>query len=182
MWKMRLGLLSDTHQNIEDLRLAIDRLLSEDVECLVHLGDDFQDAETFDEFEIDSVIKVPGVYDPEYSDRTIPHRLIENLGGYRVMFSHTMESHPNDFPEDLKPEECAAGGEIDILLYGHTHVPSIDVRKSILHVNPGHLKKSDKKGHPPTYGLLEIVTGEARVILFDFASKAILATTKFRSS
>lgn len=175
-------MLSDTHQNIEDLRLAIDRLLGEDVDCLVHLGDDFQDAETFDEFEIDSVIKVPGVYDAEYSDRTIPHRLIENLGGFRVMFSHTPESHPNDFPEDLKPEECAARDEIDILLYGHTHVPSIDVRGSILHFNPGHLMKHDKKGHPPTYGLLEIIGGEARGNLFDFAKRVIIATMDFKKS
>jgi putative phosphoesterase len=179
MCKMKLGVLSDTHQNLEDLRLAIDHLLGKEVDCFVHLGDDYQDAETFDEFDIRPVIKVPGVYDPEYPDRTTPHRLLQNLGGFRVMFSHTPESHSHDFPEDLRPEDCVANGEIDILLHGHTHVPSIEITNSILRFNPGHLRKRDKKGHPPTFGLLEIEKGEARAQLLDFASGEIIASTDF---
>jgi putative phosphoesterase len=182
MRDMKLGLLSDTHQNIEDLRVAIDHLVREEVDCLVHLGDDFQDAETFDEFEIKTTIAVPGVYDPEYSDRNVPHRLIEDVGGFRVMFSHTLESHPNDFPDDPKPEDFLTKGEIDILLYGHTHVPRIEIKDSILLVNPGHLRKHDKRGHRATFGLLEIAGDEARASVFDFGKGETIASMKFRKS
>jgi putative phosphoesterase len=179
---MKVGVLSDTHGNVENLRLAIRHLLTRKTDLFVHLGDDFEDAETFDEFDIDSVIKVPGVYDPEYSDQSVPHRLLENLAGFRVMFSHTPASHPNDFPDDLRPEDSLARGEIDILLHGHTHVPRISVVDRILHLNPGHLREDDKKGHPPTFGILEIIDEEVSARILDLASQEVIASTEFKKS
>ena len=159
--------MSDTHKNLHNLRRAVRALMHEEVSLIIHLGDDYEDTEVLDEFNIGSVIKVPGVYDPEYADRKIPHRSIETLSGWRVMVSHTPVSHSNDFPEDLTPEDVCARKEIDVLLYGHTHSPDVSERDGILHFNPGHLKPEDKKGHPPTFGILELTSDLVDARIFD---------------
>jgi putative phosphoesterase len=154
--------------------------MSEDVCLIIHLGDDYEDTEVFGEFDIDSVIRVPGVYDAEYSDRTIPHRSIEDISGWRVMVSHTPVSHSNDFPEDLKPEEVCARREIDVLLHGHTHTPDVSVREGILHFNPGHLKPEDKKGHPPSFGVLEFTPERVEAKILGLTGREEIISTRMQ--
>jgi putative phosphoesterase len=179
---MKVGVVSDTHGNLDGLRQAIRALMSEDVRLFIHLGDDYEDTEVFDEFPIDSVMKVPGVYDPEYSDRMIPHRSTEDISGWRVMVSHTPVSHSNDFPEDLKPEELCARREIDVLLYGHTHTPDISEREGILHFNPGHLKPEDKKGYPPSFGILEFTPEQVDARILGLTEKQEILRTRLQRS
>ncbi len=168
---MKMGVVSDTHSNLDYLRKAIRSLLNQNVDTFVHLGDDYEDAESFDEFSIGTVMKVPGVYDPEYSDRKIPNRLIRDFLGWRVMMSHTPVSHLNDIPDDLKPEDLSARKEIDILLHGHTHIPGITKEKGILRINPGHLKREDNKGYFASFGILEFTEQKVVAKIFDFMTK-----------
>lgn len=177
---MKIGVISDTHKNIEYLRGAIRTLLDENVDVFIHLGDDFEDTEVFGEFGIDSVIKVPGVYDLEYSDRRSPHRIVEDFLEWRVMVSHTPVTHSNDFPDDLKPEDLCAQKEIDVLLHGHTHIPSITRREGILYFNPGHLKQQDKKGYPPSFGILEFTQEKVFARIIDFTTRKDLYSEEIR--
>lgn len=41
-------------------------------------------------------------------------------------------------------------------MYEHTPIPEIKIKEGIIFINPGHLKQSDKKGFPPSYGFLNI--------------------------
>lgn len=166
-----VGVVSDTHGNLDYLREAIRALLYENVDTVIHLGDDWEDTEVFDEFDIDSVIRVPGVYDPEYADRKIPHRLIKDFSGWRVLISHTPTSHSNDFPDDLKPEFLCNQKKIEILLHGHTHIPAITRKEGILYFNPGHLKSQDKKGYPPSFGILKFTQDKVIARILDFTTK-----------
>lgn len=149
---MRLLILADSHGNLEDLQKII-REKGSSVDFIIHLGDNYSDME---QFNFPNVIKIPGVYDPEYENRLIKHRIIKDFGKIKVLLSHTKTSHPNDFEHDIKPEDVIARKTVKVMLYAHTHLYDAKVEGGILFVNPGHLKREDKKGMPPTYAVVEI--------------------------
>lgn len=163
--KLKLLVLADSHGNIEYLQKVIHEQ-RQSVDFIIHLGDNYSDME---QFNFSNVIKVPGVYDPEYENRAIKHRIIKNFGRAKVLITHTSTSHPNDLEHDIKPEEIIAKRMVSLVLYGHTHLYEAKVENGILFVNPGHLKKEDKKGMPPSYALVEIEDKKilAKVISLD---------------
>lgn len=167
---MKIGVLSDSHGEAEGLERAAKLLNEIGADVLIHLGDDSADAKALEKHRI-KVIKVPGVFEPAYEDPSIPNRLIEQFEGWKVLITHTSTSHPNDLEDDLKPEELIEKHEVDVVLYGHTHIPKIDIKGGILLLNPGHLKKQDKKGFPPTFGLLDLEKEEISTQIMDFEGK-----------
>lgn len=150
---MLVGIVSDSHGNVDAVRQAAARFQAAGVDYAIHLGDDYSDIGPLQEAGL-SIIAVPGVYCPEYSDPLIPNRRVETLGGVKVLLSHTPSRHRNDQPGDLDPE--AEASEVSVVLYGHTHIPALAERQGTLWVNPGHLKTSDAKGYPPSYALMHL--------------------------
>ncbi|MDY7034303.1 MAG: YfcE family phosphodiesterase [Thermodesulfobacteriota bacterium] len=163
---MKIGVMSDTHGNIEFLRMAAEQLMEKRAEIIVHLGDDYDDASTLTEFRIE-VVKVPGVFGSSYQDPNIPNRVIREFNGTKVLITHTAESHKNDLPSDLKPEEVTEKRAINVLLFGHSHIPSLVEKEGILFVNPGHLKAKDKKGHQPSYSVIDFEEGKVTARIID---------------
>jgi len=151
---MRIGVMSDSHGNIDYVRQAAEYMMEAEVEYIVHLGDDYYDARILDILPVD-VIKVPGVYDAVYKDVSVPNRLVKDMAGLKVLITHTKDSHRNDLPHDKMPEEFIAGRQVDIVLFGHSHSFSAKMESGILMVNPGHLRTEDKKGEA-TFALLDI--------------------------
>jgi hypothetical protein len=141
---------------------------------LIHLGDDSEDTKVLDRYRV-KVIKVPGVFELAYKNPSIPNRLIKQFEGWKILITHTSISHPNDLLIDLKPEELVEKRRVDGVLYGHTHIPKIEIRKGILFLNPGHLKKQDKKGFPSTFGLLEIKEREIKTQVIDLKGKQMFS-------
>lgn len=148
---MKLGILSDSHQNLKNLEEAAKWLVEkEKVDLLVHLGDEYDDAKILEKFKV-GLIKVPGVFSSYYQDAKIPNRLIKDFSSKKVLISHTEKIHKNDPPPEIKelinPEEVIAKKEVDIAFVGHTHIPRIEDRNGVLILNPGHLKdwESEKK-------------------------------------
>jgi len=95
------------------------------------------------------------------------------MAGYRILFTHTQSAHQNDLPGDPEPEDLAARREVDIVAFGHTHVPEIRCEGGVLWVNPGHLKDRDKKGHGPSFAVLDLDPEEVRVRLVDLKSGVV---------
>jgi len=57
---MKIGVLSDSHNNLSYLKEAASWLIEKKrVDLLVHLGDDMEDARILEEFGV-RVLKVPG--------------------------------------------------------------------------------------------------------------------------
>jgi hypothetical protein len=167
---MKIGVLSDSHGEAEGIERAAELLNEIGVNVLIHLGDDSADAKSLEKYRI-RVIKVPGVFEPAYKDPSVPNRLIEQFTGWKVLITHTSIPHPNDLEGDLKPEELIEKHKVNVVLYGHTHIPQIDIKGRILMLNPGHLKKQDKKGFPPTFGLLDIKKEEINSQIMDLEGK-----------
>ena len=173
---MKIGVVSDSHGHVENLRRAFKAMSEAGVEVIVHLGDDYDDVKALAGQPGPSIIQVPGVFSTYYQEPGIPNRLIEEWEGMRVLLTHTPEAHKHDLPNDLTPEEEVARGEVQMVLSGHSHIPAVKDEGGVIWVNPGHLKDDDKKGYPPTYALLEIADRQVRVRIIDlFAGQELFA-------
>ncbi|MEW5762699.1 MAG: YfcE family phosphodiesterase [Bacillota bacterium] len=178
---MRVGLVSDTHGELDNLREAA-RMLRDAwrVEVIAHLGDECEDVAALREVWRGEIVQVPGVYCGHYRDPAITNRLLKEIAGYRILFTHTPEAHKNDLPGDPRPEDLAARGEVDIVAFGHTHVPQVRQEGGVLWVNPGHLKNQDKKGYGPSFAVLDLGPEEAAVALVDLRSGAVFGEWRGR--
>jgi len=174
---MKIGLISDSHKYIKNLNRAIEFFKSLGVNKIIHLGDDYADV---DEIGETGIVRVPGVFSDFYQDPNIPNRRVENLAGWHVLLTHTVSSHGNDLPDDLKPEDLIQNKKVDIVLYGHTHIPDIKKENDIVFINSGHLKDGDKKGYPPTFGYMEITEDELLVRIYTLKDYTIFKEEKFR--
>lgn len=53
---------------------------------------------------------------------------------------------------------------VDIVLYGHTHRPVIDIDDDIIAVNPGSLSYPRQEGRQPSYAIMEIDREEKYIL------------------
>jgi len=160
---MKIGIMSDSHGNIEYVRQAAEYMMEAEVEYIIHLGDDYYDARILDVLPV-NVLKVPGIYEAVYQDAAVQNRLVEEIAGLRILITHTKDSHRNDLPGDKMPEEFIVSRKVDIVLFGHSHSFYAKLEGGILMVNPGHLRTDDKKGEA-TFALLDINSGVTVTIL-----------------
>jgi uncharacterized protein len=173
---MLLGILSDSHGNVEAIQEVASRFLAAKVNQVFHLGDDYLDVLFLEAVNL-KVLAVPGLYCPEYRDPTIPNRRLETLAGVKILMTHSPEASKFDQPGDLDPE--GASPDVDIVLYGHTHIPSIKEIQGVLWVNPGHLKAHDRRGYPFSYALMRLAPPTVDVRIVALATEQILLTTVF---
>lgn len=150
---MKLFVMSDSHGNVDFVRAVLQVAKESRADWIIHLGDDSTDMIGFSS---QNTISIPGIYETSYSDEKVKNRILKELGGLRILATHTRTSNVNDLPDDMKPEELVANREVDIVLFGHTHVYSVEMENGVLFINPGHLKTEDKKGRPATYAVLDI--------------------------
>jgi putative phosphoesterase len=174
---MKIGILSDTHHTIVNLDSAIKKLKELGADKIIHLGDNYTDIDEIGETEI---LRVPGVFSDCYQNPEIPNRMVCYFLGWRVLITHTVSSHPHDLKHDIKPEEYIHDKKIDVVLYGHTHIPDIKKEEEVVYVNPGHLKDEDKKDYPPTFGLLELTEKDIIVKIYDFKTGVIQREESFK--
>ncbi len=172
---MRLGIVSDTHGELDNLHKAAQKLIDRwQADTIVHLGDEWEDVETIKDLPFKKIIRIPGVYCEQYRDPAIENRLLMNIEDIRFLFTHTDKVHQNDLPGDPDPEELAARQMIDVICYGHTHIPDIRQENNVLRLNPGHLKNHDKKGCSPSFAVVEIQGRKLHLYLIDLETDQIL--------
>jgi putative phosphoesterase len=143
---MRIGIISDTHRNIELLERVVTWMTErQHIMVLYHLGDDFDDvsglADRFSE-----LVQVPGIYNERYRNGQLPAKLFEIILGITLMLVHCVE-------KDATAEDISRS---DIILHGHTHRAELRLDDGKLFFNPGHLKGPMDKKMPPSFGILDI--------------------------
>lgn len=164
---MLLGVVSDTHGNLKGIQELCRQLRQAGVTLVFHLGDDYRDTDWL-AAEGFQVIAVPGLYCPEYHQPQIPRVRLEEVGGVRFLLAHSPE-HTDLGATNPKPQ---------VILSGHTHIPSLKRQEGVVWLNPGHLKEQDKKGYPPTYALLRLEPPRLQVEIIQLNDgKVLLADT-----
>ena len=154
---MKIGVISDTHLKGYDERLKIicEDYFS-DVGLILHAGD-LVDISVLDAFEAKEVKAVWGNMDPPEVRKLLPDKLVLDLNGFKVGLIHGWGA-----PFGIEKKLRKKFGDIDCLVYGHTHRAVNRVRGNILFFNPGSV--TDKRySENNTIGILEIndkVTGK----------------------
>lgn len=84
----------------------------------------------------------------------LPRELEFNIGEYKVWVTHGHNYYVSMGNETIKREAVARGK--DIVFYGHTHRPVVDIDDDVIAVNPGSLSYPRQEGHLPSYVIMEI--------------------------
>jgi hypothetical protein len=168
---MKIGIISDTHGNIELLESAADWLIErQKIAVLYHLGDDYDDVACLADRFVE-IVQVPGLYDSRYKDGSLPAKLFEMVQGLTILVTHSYEKDATK--EDIRRS--------DIIVSGHSHREEIRLVDGRLYINPGHLKGPLDKNMPPSFGMLTLLDKSVSVGIYGTNFKIIKAMEVARS-
>ncbi len=134
---MIIGIISDTHDNLDNLGKALDLFKAKGVEHIIHAGD----------------------YTSPFTYRVLKHftggftGIFGNNDGDKVLLSNTFQGRIFTQPHIFKlhhrkivvmhepdvVEALADSGHFDLIVYGHTHEPLMRRIKHTLIINPGEV-------------------------------------------
>ena len=131
---MRIGVVSDSHGDFYMLDKAI-KMMGE-VECIIHIGDHYNDLVKVNSKYNKEIYYVPGNND--YISSGLGDKVIV-LNNKRILITHGHKYGVNFGLMNLllKAEEEKA----DIVLYGHTHVYNVDYEREVFFLNPGSVSR-----------------------------------------
>ncbi len=134
---MKIGVISDTHaQTIEDIPLAIMEAL-EDVDFIIHAGDITERAVLEGFREIGEVKAVYGNMDSGELKRMLPDKRIIDVEGRQVGLAHGSGG-----PWGLEERVRLLFGEVDVIIFGHSHLSFNEYIRGTLMFNPGRARDS----------------------------------------
>ncbi|MBP2626813.1 MAG: phosphodiesterase, family [Firmicutes bacterium] len=148
---MRIGVISDTHGDQATIRQVV-KMLS-NVDMWLHAGDYSQDAEC-----LRNLVTVPVISAKGNCDGNTTAKIDEfvEVGDHRIWLTHG-----HHYGVKKSTQELVRWGkqyEVNVVIYGHTHVPDNQWHEGILIFNPG-----SAYGSHATYGILDI-DDEAQVV------------------
>jgi len=158
---MKIAIISDSHDNLANLKKAISLIKKEKIKFLIHCGDIFT-SDVIREVSKDFKGKIYIIFSKADADFAgIPRNSFKNLlrvriyeefgeikgDGKKIAFTH--------FPEIAR--ELVATQKYDLVFYGHTHKPWEErIRKTRL-INPGELAGMFYK---PTFAIYDTKTNK----------------------
>ena len=130
---MKIGILSDTHLREPDAEFQ--KMIGThfgDVDQIFHVGDftDWSVAEYLSQRK--DLVAVSGNMDPQRIREAFPAQQIVELCGFRVGLIH---GHGPPF--GIESRIRGEFDEVDVIVYGHTHIPANHRVKHLLFFNPG---------------------------------------------
>lgn len=146
---MKILVLSDSHGNIENMVRAVE---AEQPRMVLHLGDCWRDAEALrDRFPSLEFCQVPGNCDFRSAE---PAERLLFIEDFRILLCH---GHTYGVKQSLLRAGYEAEAQnLDLFLFGHTHVPMVDRRGKTWFLNPGSIGDHFR----PTYGVITIQQGK----------------------
>ena len=134
---MKIGVISDTHaQTMEDIPWSILNAL-EDVDFIIHAGD-FAERAVLEGFrEIAEVKAVYGNMDSGELKRMLPDKRIIDVEGRQVGLVHGSGG-----PWGMEERVRLLFGEVDVIIFGHSHLSFNEYIRGTLMFNPGRARDS----------------------------------------
>ena len=146
---MKILIVSDTHKRNDNLMNVLDK--ERGLDMVIHCGD----AEGLED-EVRAKIRCPLYIVAGNNDffSDLSNELVFNIGKKRVLLTHGHYYRVSMGIEHLAVE--AKARDIDIAIYGHTHVPKLEMVDNVTIVNPGSISYPRQIGRTPTYMILEV--------------------------
>ncbi len=145
---MKILIISDTHGKHDNLSRVLEQESPADL--LIHLGD----AEGYEDYiakQAGCPLEIVAGNNDFFSD--LPREKELQIGKYKVLITHGHYYYVNTGIEEIA--RMAQGRDFDIVIFGHTHRPLIDIRKDIIVMNPGSLSYPRQEGRRPSYIVME---------------------------
>ena len=169
---MKIGIISDSHDNVPNIKSAVSYFNSEDVSAVLNCGDFVSPFSLFpfNELECEKLYLVFGNNDGEkhginelaaQKGWTIGKPPMElELHGRKIAMLHE--------PDALK--SLRAGGKHHVIAYGHTHRPVVEKENGRLIINPG--ESGGWTSGKPTLAIADLETMEAEIrVIGKFTTK-----------
>ena len=158
-------LISDTHvpERREEIPIEFLSLLKPE-DIVLHAGD-WTAAATLKLLQQKAkVFGVWGNMDDGAVRKELPEKTIVELQGFKIGITHGFGA-PDGMVEKVRSKFLE---KVDMILFGHTHVPHREENDGILFYNPGSLSFNNDR-RELTYAILEIKEGELapRLITLD---------------
>lgn len=145
---MKALIVSDTHRHNENLKNVLKKVGH--IDMLIHCGD----AEGSEE-EIRNMIDCPMSIVSGNNDffTRLPAEATFDIEGKRILLTHGHYQHVSVGVERLVQDALTRGA--DIVIYGHTHRPMMEIRNGIVVLNPGSISYPRQADRIPTYMIME---------------------------
>lgn len=146
--------ISDTHGVKIKMAAAIHRF--SDADMIFHLGDTSRDADYIRTLTNKPVYSVRGNCD---LNATAEAELVLSVEGVKFLLVH---GHKQSVKSSLLGLKLfAQEKEVNVALFGHTHVPTEQVDDGITLYNPGSL--GEPRAYPATVGLITVEQGTLKI-------------------
>ncbi|MCX7993630.1 MAG: metallophosphoesterase [Fimbriimonadales bacterium] len=136
---MRIGVLSDTHDHLGNLRRAVDALNDLQVELVLHAGDYIAP------FVVNELSRLPcrliGIFGNNDGERLGLAKRLSEIGQVQVQpLFLELESCRIAMVHEPEPVEAfARSGLYDLVIYGHTHQQELHTVGNCTVLNPGEV-------------------------------------------
>lgn len=146
---MKILIVSDTHRRNENYFQVIEQLGKLDL--VIHCGDTEGSEYAISEGAGCETLIVMGNND---FFSKLPREIETTIGKYKVWITHGHNYYVSMNNEIIKEEAVRRG--VDIVFYGHSHRPTVEIEKDIIAVNPGSLSYPRQEGKRPSYVVMDI--------------------------
>ena len=146
---MKILIVSDTHRRNENYIRAVERVAP--IDMVIHCGDIEGSESLIAEYAGCPVQMVMGNND-FFAD--LPREKEFVVGKYRIWLTHGHNYYVSMGNETIKREARARG--VDIVMYGHSHKPVVDLGEDVIAVNPGSLTYPRQEGRRPSFIIMDL--------------------------
>ena len=146
---MKILIVSDTHRRNENYFRVIEKLGKLDL--VIHCGDAEGSEYAISEGAGCETLIVMGNND---FFSKLPREIETTIGKYKVWITHGHNYYVSMNSEIIKEEAIRRG--VDIVFYGHSHRPVVEIEKDIIAVNPGSLSYPRQDGKRPSYVVMDV--------------------------
>ena len=146
---MKVLIVSDTHRRNENDIKVLEQVSP--VDLVIHCGD-IEGSEYLIAQSAGCPVQMVTGNNDFFSD--LPREKEFNVGRYKVWLTHGHNYYVSMRNENLKHEARMHG--VDIVIYGHTHKPVVDIEGDIIAVNPGSLTYPRQENRKPSYIIMEL--------------------------
>ncbi|MDY2613720.1 MAG: metallophosphoesterase [Lachnospiraceae bacterium] len=150
---MKVVIVSDTHGSHRNLEKVLEE--EKPMDMLIHLGD-VEGGEDYITALADCPTHIVRGNNDFFSN--LPGEEEFMMGGYHMFISHGHYYYVSMGEERLKEEARARGA--DIVMYGHTHKPTLTREEDLITLNPGSIAYPRQEGRRPSYMVMEIGGGD----------------------
>lgn len=146
---MKILIVSDTHGRDENLKKVVE--MTKPFDCLIHLGD-VEGSENYIRRMVSCPVRIVSGNNDFFSE--LPREIEFEIGAYKVLMTHGHYYYVSLNTEELRRQARTRGK--DIVMFGHTHKPYLDVQEDLTVLNPGSLSYPRQEGRRPSYIWMEI--------------------------